>query len=379
MRRSIRRRPVPYKSPRLFSMVALLVCLLLMMNSLNNMRGPGPLAQKIISNLDESIKQVGAAGDPQAEPQQANDQQPNAQKPADPAPPPAAEAEPAKPAQEPQPEATEQVGSAGQNEPNKLDTAKGELEEFPPGDSNSTGAPNLNLREDLELQDWLGLAQDGSLKMQKLEMPAYWRILGLVKNTSFSNLLKAANSKVRFNDLYSSPAVHRSKLLTLTVNIRKINRYETEENAAGVQELYEVWGWSETSKAWLYVFVTPELPPGLDADTPVNQTAKFAGYFFKLQGYQPGIAKPNAKPLLAPLLIGKFELSKPAPRIAAKAPATIEWIVGAVILAVGLAAILLRIFVFKAKKPKLNRVAPSLNLDIFPPAPVESADTNNRL
>ena len=365
MRRSIRRRPVPYKSPRLFSMVALLVCLLLMMNSLNNMRGPGPLAQKIISNLDESIKLVGAAN-----------QQPDSQQPAEDQPPSVtADAESAKPAQE-NPQTAEQTEFTGQNNPNKLDDAKGELEEPAPGDSNAAGMPNLNLREDLVLQDWLGLAQDGSLKMQKLEMPAYWRIVNVVKNASFSDLLKAADSKVRFNDLYSSPENHRSKLLTLTVNIRKIERYDTEENAAGVQELYEVWGWSETSKAWLYCFVTPELPPGLDANTPVNQSAKFAGYFFKLQGYQPGIAKPNANPLRAPLLIGKFELSKPAQRIAAQAPATLEWIIGAIILIVGLVVILLRIFVFSAKKPKLSRV-PSVNLDIFPQAPIESAEKSS--
>jgi hypothetical protein len=320
------------------------------------MRGPGPLAQKIISNLDESIQQVGAA-EQQLENQPQNQTQPAGQ-----------------PTELPQPTDTpaNTAESAVQNDPNKIDAAKGELEEFPTAESNVAGTPNLNLREDLELQDWLGLAQDGTLEMQKLEMPAYWRILSVVKKAPFSELLKAANSKVRFNDLYSTPANQRSKLITLTVNIRKINRYETEENPAGAQELFEVWGWSETSKAWLYVFVTPELPPGLDADTPVNQTAKFAGYFFKLQGYQPGVAKPNAKPLKAPLLIGKFELAKPTPRVAAKAPSAIEWIFGAIVLFLGLVVILLRIFVFSAKKPKLSRAAPRVNLDIFPPVPHES-------
>ncbi|MDX1930170.1 MAG: hypothetical protein SFV81_26820 [Pirellulaceae bacterium] len=359
MRRSIRRQPVPYKSPRLFSMVALLVCLLLMMNSLNNMRGPGQLAQKIISNLDASINQVGADQQPESQPEKQTQpvEQPN-ETPANTEP--AEPAEAAKPATQVAEKATEQAAeqadSAVQNDPNKIDAAKGELEEFPVGESNVAGATNLNLREDLELQDWLGLAQDGTLEMQKLEMPAYWRILSVVKNAPFAELQKAANSKVRFNDLYLAAANHRSKLMTLTVNIRKITRYETEGNPAEVQELFEVWGWSDASKAWLYVFVTPELPPGLGSDTPVNQTAKFAGYFFKLQGYQPGVAKPNAKPLRAPLLIGKFELAKPAPRGAANAPATIEWIFGAIILLVGLIVILLRIFVFSVKKPKLSRL-----------------------
>ena len=29
------------------------------------------------------------------------------------------------------------------------------------------------------------------------------------------------------------------------------------------------------------------------------------GYFFKLQGYQPADSKPNARPLVAPMIIGR--------------------------------------------------------------------------
>ncbi len=47
------------------------------------------------------------------------------------------------------------------------------------GESSEGETPSLNLREDLVLQDWLELVKDGTLKMQKLEMPAYWRILNI--------------------------------------------------------------------------------------------------------------------------------------------------------------------------------------------------------
>ncbi len=348
MRRPIRRKTVPYKSPRLFTMFALLVCLFLMMSNLRNMRGPGILARPIISNLNEAVNQVEAPVNQQADGQQTDGESSNTQAP-------------------------EPAASTDSNLDNSVPAADA-LQETLAGESNLSESSSLNLREDLILQDWLGLAQDGSLKMQKLEMPAYWRIMSIVKKSSFSDLLKAADSKMRFNDLYSSPSQHRSKLITLTVNIRKITRYDTDENPAEVQELFEVWGWSETSKAWLYVFVTPELPPGLDANTPVNQTAKFAGYFFKLQGYQPGAAKPNAKPLLAPLLIGKFELAKPAQRIAAAPAESIEWIIGTMVLVIGLVAIFLKVFVFRAKKPKLNHLRPSVKFDTYPGTPTDSRD-----
>ncbi len=95
----------------------------------------------------------------------------------------------------------------------------------------------------------------------------------------------------------------RSKLLTLKVNIRKVTRYETETNPAGVSELYEVWGWSESTKSWLYVFVTPELPPGLSADTLSINRRRSSAISSKMQGYYPALAKPNAKPTLAPMMI----------------------------------------------------------------------------
>jgi hypothetical protein len=38
----------------------------------------------------------------------------------------------------------------------------------------------------------------------------------------------------------------------------------------------------------------------------VEEQATFYGYFLKLQGYEPGGAKPNERPLAAPLLIGRM-------------------------------------------------------------------------
>ncbi len=304
-------------------MVALLVCLILMMNSLRSMREPGPGAQRIISNLDKSLKLVGTTATPASSLPTGADQvatgggeSPAALDGAG-ALSTASDALPTGPATAPAgDEATTQAESTateGQSDALPSRAVEGESNagasnagESNAGESSKGETPSLNLREDLVLQDWLELVKDGTLKMQKLEMPAYWRILNIVNKSSFADLLKAADSKWRFNDLYQTASKQRSKLLTLKVNIRKVTRYETETNPAGVSELYEVWGWSESTKSWLYVFVTPELPPGLSADTPVNQSATFVGYFFKMQGYYPALAKPNAKPTLAPMMIGNL-------------------------------------------------------------------------
>lgn len=344
MRRLARRRPATYKNPRLFTMCALLVCLFIMMNSLRSFREPGADAPRIQSNLEAPLNRVHQTVDEENGSQSAT-----------------AESKAA------------EAASATDSQPSELtDGALTDSESNGDTASNVDAAGNLNLREDLFLQDQLGLIQDGALTLQKLEMPSYWRMMSVVKNASFEELQKSADSNVRFNELYSSAAKNRARLITMTVNIRRVTQYATEVNPAGVDELFEVWGWSETSKAWLYVFVTPELPPGLNANSPVNQTAKFAGYFYKLQGYHPGAAKPNSKPQIAPLLIGKFELTKPTARVDAIRATRLEWIAGAAIVLIGVVAIMLRMFVFKVKTPKVTRRAPPPNFGSFPEGFIET-------
>lgn len=50
-----------------------------------------------------------------------------------------------------------------------------------------------------------------------------------------------------------------------------------------------------------------ELPEGVPVGTNVAVKVRVEGYFFKLQGYQPGNAKPNRAPLKAPMLIGRVK------------------------------------------------------------------------
>jgi len=338
-------------------MCALLVCLFLMMNSLRSFRGPGANAQRILSNLDASLQQVNDSSAQEASEQTS-----------EPAGDSATQAEQTSP-----PDVEPNVEPSVAADTNAADERPAEAAD----QSNVGNEPNLNLREDLFLQDQLGLVQDGTLKLQKLEMPSYWQILSVVKRTSFKSLLQNADSKVRFNEFYSSASKNRTRLVTLNINVRRITRYATERNPADIEQLYEVWGWSETSKAWLYVFVTPELPPGLDANSPVNQNVKFAGYFYKLQGYHPGAAKPDSKPQLAPLLIGKFEIVDAPKQAALNNFAPFEWIVGALILIVGLIALALRMIVFRTKPPKVIRPSLPANFGSFPDGFIDSANTRD--
>ena len=94
---------------------------------------------------------------------------------------------------------------------------------------------------------------------------------------------------------------------------------------------------------WWYVVVTPELPPGFPMGKNLGVTTTVYGYFFKLQGYQQFDAKPDGRPLLAPMIIGRVA---PVAVVAAPAPwnplSVIVLVVGGlilvVVLSVGLSA-----------------------------------------
>ncbi|MEY4567207.1 MAG: hypothetical protein RLY14_2177 [Planctomycetota bacterium] len=166
---------------------------------------------------------------------------------------------------------------------------------------------------DARLKDLLSLATDYTTKIGKREMPGYWGLVDLVMDKSVAELAKNARRNPRYNDFYSNPSKHRGDLVSTTLHLRRVISYPVDP-ALGhkATELYELWGWTDESKAWVYCVVTPKLPPGFPKDGDFNRDIEVAGYFFKMQGYQPGSAAPNAKNLIAPLIIGRVdEVRKP--------------------------------------------------------------------
>lgn len=207
-----------------------------------------------------------------------------------------------------------------------VDTAK-ELLDGPEveKDTDSDKTPNMreeNLAIDGQIRDLLSVVTDNSLRLAKREMPAYWALVRKTANSSFNELREVSNSKTKFNDFYSQPAKHRGELVSLDIVVRRVTRLDAEsENSAGVSNVYEIWGSTDQSHAWLYVFITNALPSGFDEETLLRKKAAFAGYFLKLLAYHPGSAPPNANPLLAPLLVGRFEdIPQAAPTMESRPP-----------------------------------------------------------
>jgi hypothetical protein len=156
------------------------------------------------------------------------------------------------------------------------------------------------------IKDSLAVVTDKT-SIQESEMPAYWNLMRWTRAQSFRQLEERAAKKVTMNDLWSTPADYRGKLVRIPLHIRRVSKFEAKgENSAGVKTGYELWGWADHSLSLPFAVIVPELPPGLEVGEEIVQDGVFSGYFFKWMSYQPGVGKARS----APLLIGRI-LSQP--------------------------------------------------------------------
>ena len=171
---------------------------------------------------------------------------------------------------------------------------------------------------------------DGSLQIQREEMEPYDRLVEWVKNQSFARLDQRATKGLRYTDLYDDAEKHRGELVALDLDVRLAG--DAGENRYGAA-LHDAWAVTDESRGRLYSLVVIDYPPEMPIGYNIHAKAKFAGYFFKLQGYEPASAKPGQAPENAPLLIGRLEWT---PSAAATLPlgGQQEWLWGLVLLAV---------------------------------------------
>jgi hypothetical protein len=163
-------------------------------------------------------------------------------------------------------------------------------------------------------EEFLALT-DGALELSKEEMPAYWRLFRWTMHQSSQQLKERAQRDPVLNQFIRDPDEQRGKLFRFQLNVRRVLAYDAPPNKAGVKKVYEIWGFTTESQAWLYCVVTPELPAGMPVGASVHEQATFTGYFLKLQGYYAAGAGPRDRPLQAPLLVGRVAW-KPSPEAA---------------------------------------------------------------
>ncbi len=233
------------------------------------------------------------------------------------------DAQSASPAESPKPADAEKPAAEISGEP----ASAGQASAGQPSAEPASGAPSSNqpaeaeaaapVNEDREaraarLKDLLSLVRDNTLRIHKRENPAYFMLMKEVLDRTPEQLRNEITTNPRFHDLYTKPSEHRGELIHVRLNARRVLPIDIAvPNVASATRLYEIWGWTEEAKAWMYCCVVPELPPGFPEEGDVSESIELTGYFFKMQAYQPGNAAPNARDLVAPLVIGRVVQAPP--------------------------------------------------------------------
>ncbi len=165
------------------------------------------------------------------------------------------------------------------------------------------GPTDLDPEEVDAIQEEFQAVTDGKLSMQVGEMPAYHRLLRWAENQTLAEMVKRAKKNAVFTQFYQSPEKYRGQLYELQMTVHLVRNLDTKYNG---KELFDMWGTTEESGQWLYNCVAIDLPKGMPIGRNIYENVTFIGYFFKLQGYQPAGAKPNAPALKAPLFVGRL-------------------------------------------------------------------------
>ncbi|HEV3024148.1 MAG TPA: hypothetical protein VGX76_16845 [Pirellulales bacterium] len=153
------------------------------------------------------------------------------------------------------------------------------------------------------------------------EMPSYWRLLRWSRSQSFADLKARAQRDVRYSQLFEEPGKYRGRLVYVPLHVRQVFEYDAPANRQGLKVVYEARGPSDESHTFPYVVVFDRLPPGMPLGSNVHEEATFVGYFLKTYSYTDGMGKLRA----APLLFGRLKWHGVAPLTVAAEESGAYW------------------------------------------------------
>jgi hypothetical protein len=187
----------------------------------------------------------------------------------------------------------------------------------------ATGPTDEDVEESDPAQEDFQFVEDGTVGTRRPEMLAYERILRWVTNQSYDRLAARAEFK-RLNhaQIVATADDRRGKLFQFTLHVRsmipfadKIHFYHSDDDPHEPVQVYDLWGVTDESSGRLYQLVVYEPPAGMPIGDSINEDVQFTGYFFKLQGYEPGRAQRGAPPEQAPTFIGRIRWIERPPAV----------------------------------------------------------------
>jgi hypothetical protein len=134
--------------------------------------------------------------------------------------------------------------------------------------------------------------------LEKLDMPAYWRLLKWARSQSFEELEGRAKRDVVYAQLFQRPEKYRGQLIRLRLHVRRIVKGDdVPANTADAEDIFELWGSTDESKSQPYGVICPEMPDWFRTGGDVEEECVFVGYFFKLMAHD-ALNTQRASPVL---------------------------------------------------------------------------------
>ncbi len=134
--------------------------------------------------------------------------------------------------------------------------------------------------------------------LEKLDMPAYWRLLKWARSQSFEELEGRAKRDVVYAQLSQRPEKYRGQLIRLRLHVRRIVKHDdVPANTADVGDVFELWGFTDESKSQPYAVICPEMPDWFRTGGDVEEECVFVGYFFKRMAHD-ALNTQRASPIL---------------------------------------------------------------------------------
>ncbi len=218
---------------------------------------------------------------------------------------------------------------------------------------------------------------DGTLFIPQENNPAYERLVRWVINQPYGRLLARVTQKnPTYNQFRAAPRDFREpgRIFEINLHLRQVVKFDVKMTFDNPDEehapvtLYEMWGTTDESRGRFFHFIVYDPPAGLPLGQDVREDVRFVGYFFRLQAYEPGNAKLNAAPLLAPSFIGRIAW-QPATPGGVVSSTELPWMIllgGGVAIAV---AVCLAFVLLTRKKRNVAYLATDL-----PPPPAMSVE-----
>ena len=179
------------------------------------------------------------------------------------------------------------------------------------------------------------------------ENPAWFNLLGVLKETDESELVKASQGRVGFVQLYEQMDIYRGQLLTVEGVVKRAFDVHAPKNDKGIEKYYQLWLFPKGGPISPIVIYCLELPEDFpqsrgenDEIVNINANVKLTGFAFKdwIYGTENRIES-------APLLLAKsLTWEKPKP-VEAEQPLPIG-LIGGVVLVTAIAAIAFTCFVY---------------------------------